>query len=1295
MKRTEETIAPQSQISWNPFTFATVEWLSPLFKVGSKKPLAEEDLPLLANKEQSLHSTHWLDSYIAQSRDIALGNKPKIGLLSALLPNILPLVLVDSLCQAIFVGLTLSSSLMLGQILKFLNGGTAFINNGYGLGLMLFGMNLVISLSSTISHSICAILQVRIKAAITNAIYQKSLRLSSKSRTKFPAGQINTYVNADTQTVLDFVDVVNKSWSMPIQLALALYFVSNYLGVATAVAAGVFLGLGLFTALLAPLLGKAMQQYMVSMDKRTTVLREFLYGVKVIKYNAEEEHMEAKIQKARREQVSALYKLIGGYVLVIGCIIMQQNLTAPLTFIAFGALGNEMKSEVIFPALSFLMSLIGISGTFPHVVMVFLQFTVSYRRLAEFLLAEEIKLEEEPVHIEFAREKPAISFDNVSFSWEAVIRNPSKDVLAANEKKGEAEEINLVAAEAVDADVFKLNDLSLSIKHGSLVAIVGATGSGKSSLLSAITGGMRKTNGDAVVSGSIAYCPQEPWIISGTIEDNITLLDDTAKNRYQSAIEACSLAKDLNAFSGGIKTQIGEKGINLSGGQKARIALARAITKNPDIYILDDPLSALDTHVGKAVFQNAIKGPLMRSKTVLIATHLLHILPDVDQVIVMDGAKIVQNGTFQELMTDLNGKLYETMKDYHIDEDDDSEDGKKVVAKKAEEVEVKDGEDEDAEAEDRQTGAVSTATYKSYANAIGSQWIAIEFIVLLVLIGFYVTQQLTLSAWTADYWGFPDAKTYLYIYSGLAVGDSVLNMVIFVFTIYIAIRASNYYHDKALAGLVQAPMAFYDQQPIGRILNRMTTDVRNLDMNTGMVFSTLIANLYNCIGLVIVTCISAPQVIPICLFLLVIVYFLFRFFRNTYRELKRLSSIMSSPLAAHISESLTGIPTILSYSSQSVFISKQRVTLDKANQSSLLFKHAMLWMTFRLDLIGSLIILSIVLLGAAGAIPYQLVGLALTQITGFSAAVNAVLLLLAEFEANMVSVERLNHYAYNLPSEAQRNLPKDGALVGWPSAGSVEIKNLTISYESRPGHLVIDGISLKINAGEKIGVVGRTGSGKSTLMDSFFRLMEATKGSIVLDGEDIATLGLKKLRCGLQMIPQNPILFDGTVRSNLDPTNKYSDDDIWYALECCGMKEYVSSLSEKLESPITEGGANLSAGQRQLICLAKVLLKKSKILIMDEATSSVDAESDLRIQESMKTHFKDATVVSIAHRLNTIAAFDKILVLEHGKVAEFEAPHLLLTREGSIFGEMVDATGVSNAAVIRDIAKEHYNHSSS
>ncbi|KAI9350227.1 P-loop containing nucleoside triphosphate hydrolase protein [Obelidium mucronatum] len=1296
---------PPSQIAWNPISFATVSWIYPLLQTGYKKPLVEDDLPLLSDKEQAINLTHWLNRYTEQGNDVDVAagrKKPKLSLVNALLPHVLPIVIVDAVCQLISVAMTTLLSLQIEQVLNFVNKDypreLLFIDNGYALAFLMLGMQILYTLSTTVSESIGLVLQIRVKAALINSIYKKSLNLSSKSRKEFPPGKINSMVGSDTTSVMGFIESFNKVWSMPLQVGISLYFVSKYLGVATATAGGVFLGLGILSAALSAPLGTAFKLYMTTLDKRTTVLREFLYGVKVVKYHALEETAGSKIQKAREEQVKALYKIVLGFVLLIGVIILQNGLTSPLTFITYSALGNAMRPEVIFPSLSFLSSLMNVSGMLPQIVFAVMQSLVSYKRLSLFLLAEESNSDDFP-QAKTAVESVdghAITLENASFTWEKVDAKSDDDAGQKkkekpkgkkNKRKTVPESIELDPKEEVpEKDVFTLNDISVSIKKGSLVAVVGATGSGKSSLLSAITGGMRKTGGLATVYGSVAYCAQEPWIISGTIEENITLLDETVVESCESAIAACSLTKDLNSFPSGIKTQIGEKGINLSGGQKARVALARAIAKNSDVYVLDDPLSALDSHVSKDIFDGAIKGPLMQEKTVILATHLLHVLPNVDQVIVMDQGAIVQNGSFSSLMEDVDGALFRIMKDYHLDEID--EDAEKSVKKQH--VELNASKEEDVQAEDRETGAVSAQTYKSYARAIGFKWLSVEALCFISLTTVYVVQQLTLSAWTTNYWNFSDPLTYLYLYCGLSVVVSFVDVMNVSLTLYVCVRGAQYFHDSALAGLLRAPMSFFDSQPIGRILNRMTADVRSLDNGTGMIFSNLIASLYLALGILIITCISSWHVIPICIALVASVYFIFKFFKNSYRELRRLVSIMQSPLTAHVSETLTGIPTILAYGSQEVFVAKQIVTLDQSNLAMLLFNNTMFWVTMRLNILGGLITFAVAMLGVSGVMPAGLVGIALTQITYFAPVINGVLLLTANLEANMVAVERLNHYAHKLPSEAARTLPKDATLNSWPSSGSIAVNKLKLVYESRPDHTVVNGITLCIKGGEKIGVVGRTGSGKSTLMDAFFRLIEAAGGSIEIDGQDISTVGLKKLRSSIQMIPQNPTLFDGTIRSNIDALAKYGDDEIWYALECVGMKDYVSGLTDKLDSPVTEGGTNLSAGQRQLLCLAKVLLEKSKILIMDEATSSVDAESDLRIQDSMKTHFKNATVLSVAHRLNTIAAFDKVLVLENGNIAEFDSPYVLLSTAGSVFAEMVNATGVANAAVILDIAKQHY-----
>ncbi|KAI8612179.1 P-loop containing nucleoside triphosphate hydrolase protein [Chytriomyces sp. MP71] len=1158
----------------------------------------------------------------------------------------------------------------------------------------MLAMQLVTTVANSISGSIGLVLQIRVKAALSSAIFRKSLVLSSKARTIYPPGKINSLVGSDVTNILQFIDGVNKIWSMPIQVILSLFFISQLLGPATGVAAGVFLGLSVASGAVSPRLGAFFKGYMKTLDKRTAVLREFLYGVKVVKYHALEDNSLAKIQAARKDQVKALYKIIFGFIMLISFLIVQQSLTSPLTFIAYGAMGNQLKADKIFPALSFLTSLMNVSGRIPQIIFSIAQAQIAYKRMSEFLVAEEAAKDDFPESRAVSESEDAVLLADASFTWESAATKEDDDYESKKKGKKDSDKKSssslAVSEQTVDTDIFTLDGVNLAVKRGSLVAVVGATGSGKSSLLSAITGGMRKTGGQATIYGAVAYAAQDPWIISGTIQDNITLLDESVAPRVQYAVEACSLNKDLNSFPSGIKTHIGEKGINLSGGQKARIALARTIATNPDVFVLDDPLSALDAHVSKAIFEEAIKGDAMKGKTVFLATHLLHVLPSVDQVIVMEKGKIVQNGGFQELMQNEQGRLADIMKDYHLDGEDDED---AVSTKKKQKAIDMDAKEDKSEAEDRQTGAVSNSTYFSFAKAIGYGYVFLEGLAFTILVGGYVASQLTLSAWTAGSWGFKEDTTYLWIFTGTSVATTIIDLASFAFMLLICVRASQFFHDTALNGLMNAPMSFFDQQPIGRILNRMTSDVGQTDRGLGMVITNLIGCLYPAVGMLVITCISSWQIIPLCVALVGAIYIVFRYFRGSYRELRRLTSVMASPLAAHVSETLTGIPTVLAYKAEPVFTTKQIYCLNQANTASFLFQMTMIWISMRLDVLGALITFAVLIFGVTGVMPAAFVGLALTQVIALSPMVQGVLILVAAVEANMVAVERLSHYAYNLPSERARVLPKDASLPDWPRTGTIEINDLVLRYASRPDHAVINGLSLQIGSGEKVGVVGRTGSGKSTLMDSLFRLIEASSGAILIDGVDISTLGLKKLRSSIQMIPQSPTLFDGTIRSNVDTLGRYTDDEIWYALECVGMKEYVAGLNDKLDSKVTEGGTNLSAGQRQLICLAIVLLEKSKILIMDEATSSVDAESDLRIQDSMKTHFKAATVISIAHRLNTIAAFDRVLVLDNGKVAEFDAPHVLLQNEKSIFRDMVGATGAANAAVIAEIAQEHYNAS--
>ncbi|KAJ3132217.1 Multidrug resistance-associated protein 7 [Physocladia obscura] len=664
-----------------------------------------------------------------------------------------------------------------------------FVDNGWALAFLMFGMQVLYAVGMIISRSTVKVVQTRIKAALVDAIYRKNLNLSAKSTRQYSAGKINTLVGSDTVAILGFIDSVNQIWTMPLQLILVLYFVSTLLGISTLVGAGIFISLSILTALLSPLLGKQAKDYMKAMDVRTSILREFLYGIKTIKYHALEEYSQEKIQAARDKQIEILYKFVFIFVLLITTIIFQQGLTPALTFVTFGALGNQMTPSTIFPALSFLSTLISISGVIPSIISSFVQSIVSYKRVCEFLLAEELdpedsikfisvsgissstplndsvndvilisseekaKMEDKlgqaeneskKIHLsvsqyvetvqnnqldQFAKKSLngietsnlSVLLENASFTWESFAKDTAdvKDLnslsLSSKEKSSKLYE-----------DVFTLENLFLPIKRGSLIAVVGATGSGKSSLLAALAGVMRKTAGKASIFGNVAYCSQEPWIISGTVEENITLYDDAALPLIQTALEACALIKDLNLFKNGLQTQIGEKGINLSGGQKARLALARAIAKNPDVFILDDPLSALDAHVSKSVFDGAIKSPLMKDKTIVIATHLLHLLPEVDQVVVMDAGKIVQKGSFSELMVNANGKLFHIMRDYHLD-DKDEEKPDSSSKKNQESLKIESGTTK-TNLEDRETGSVTLNTYKSYVKSIGAIGVGMQLL---------------------------------------------------------------------------------------------------------------------------------------------------------------------------------------------------------------------------------------------------------------------------------------------------------------------------------------------------------------------------------------------------------------------------------------------------------------------------------------------------------------------------------------------------------------------------------------
>ncbi|KAL2914543.1 hypothetical protein HK105_205894 [Polyrhizophydium stewartii] len=852
---------------------------------------------------------------------------------------------------------------------------------------------------------------------------------------------------------------------------------------------------------------------------------------------------------------------------------------------------------------------------------------------------------------------------------------------------------------------FALRDITLDIPRGSLVAVVGSVGSGKSSLLSALIGSMRKTAGDSALFGSVAYCAQEPWILTGTVEDNIVFGDDAVRARIPAAVAASCLDRDLEILPNGLGTQIGEKGINLSGGQKARVALARAIARDADIYLLDDPIAALDAHVGKKVFDDAICG-VLRGKTVFLVTHQLHLLPKVDMVVVLDEGRVVETGAFKDLIEIEGGALAEIMKGYHYDDleiktmrgsdfgaataaDDDDEDGDSPQrVKKA----IKACEEERTIEEDRRAKPVPFATYRTYLGAAGSWMFPTAVLVTLILVLGRLAPRVVLSFWSseANELGF-NAQQYMSLYIGLGgveVVTTVTSNVVWFFGGFLACAAL---HNGAFSGIVRAPLVFFDSQFTGRVLNRMSADVQAIDMRMPSLLLGAVGSASFSLASIALIAAASPLLLVLFAVMLLAVISLYRKYQASYRELKRLSPLMRAPLATHAAESFKGTPTIAAFAVQKLLARSHMAKIDQANLSFLLLGGLELWLALRIGAISALAAFGLVALATAGFVSRTFLGAALAETLSLAQTLLSTISMLSAAEASFNSVERLDYYAKELPSEAARELPTDPKDGEWPTAGAVAIRDLEIRYLSRPDHAVIQDLSLDIQPGEKVGVVGRPGSGKSTLMTALFRIMEASKGSIAIDGIDIASLGLKTLRSRLQIIPQDPVLFRGTVRSNLGFASKHTDDELWAALGLVGLKDFVGSLDGKLDATIDENGANLSMGQRQLMCLCKAILAKPKVLIMDEGTAPMDPDTHDRIQDAIETHFAATTVLSIAHRLNTIAAFDRVLVLDAGRIAEFDAPHVLLRRPGgSLFSSMVDATGDANAAVIRQIAAYHF-----
>uniref|UniRef100_A0A673JLY4 Multidrug resistance-associated protein 7-like n=1 Tax=Sinocyclocheilus rhinocerous TaxID=307959 RepID=A0A673JLY4_9TELE len=805
---------------------------------------------------------------------------------------------------------------------------------------------------------------------------------------------------------------------------------------------------------------------------------------------------------------------------------------------------------------------------------------------------------------------------------------------------------------------------------GSLVAVVGKVGCGKSSLLAAITGELTRSGGEVFVGGreqGFGLAVQEPWIQHATVQDNILFGRDFDSTFYQAVIEACALADDLNILPGGDQTEVGENGVTLSGGQKSRLALARAVYMDKEIYLLDDPLAAVDADVAHHLMEKCILG-ILKNKTRILCTHRIEFVDKADVVVLMDNGMIVKTGTSFHKACPL-GSLNRNFVNAIGREEEEANEPELVAELKMF------GE------EQKQMGKLSWAVYCSYWRAVGG---CIAVAVLLSL--FLMQASKNVSDWWLSHWishlkdntteltsgnVSSELKFYMTVYGSLAATNTIFTAARAFLFAYGAICAATVVHKRLLSSVLKATMTFFDTTPLGRILNRFSSDIYSVDDSLPFVLNILLANVFGLLGMLLVMSYGLPWVLVPLLPLGVLYYQTQCFYRHSSRELKRLCSLTLSPVYSHFSETLSGLSTVRASGHTSRFEEENERRLEQNQRCLFSSNAAMQWLDIRLQMIGVTVVTGISLIAVIQhqlkSIDPGLVGLSLSYALSITNLLSGLIFSFAQTEMQLVSIERTEEYSTNIPQEPQEASTE--VLESWPEKGRVEFVGAVLVY--RPGlPNALDGVSLEVLPGERVGIVGRTGSGKSSLFLAVFRMVELNQGQILLDGVDISSVRLSNLRSRLAIIPQDPFLFSSTVRENLDPHGRHPDFRLLDALEQCHLGDVVQRIGG-LDSEVGERGKSLSVGQRQLLCLARALLTEANILCIDEATASVDHKTDMLLQKTIREKFKDKTVLTIAHRLNTIMDSDRVLVMHAGKVVEFDSPAALCQREDSISNHLM------------------------
>ncbi|KAJ7951988.1 ABC transporter C family member 13 [Quillaja saponaria] len=1234
----------QNLNDWNYWDMVTFKFITPVLNHGVTKQLDSEDLlQLPTDMDPSSCHNIMLNCWQAHLR-VSFSNP---SLLRAICYAYGWPYLRLGLLKVLNDCISFAGPLLLNKLIRFLEQDSGSLG-GYVLAISLGLTSIFKSFLDTQYTFHLSKLKLKLRSSIMTLIYQKCL-----------------YVDRTVNLCNSFHDM----WSLPLQIGVALYLL--YIQVKFAFLSGIAISVLLIPVnkWIAKLIASATGKMMKQKDERIRRTGELLTYIRTLKMYGWELLFSNWLMETRSSEVKhlATRKYLDAWCVFFWA--TTPTLFSLFTFGLFTLMGHQLDAALVFTCLALFNTLISPLNSFPWVINGLIDAFISTRRLNRFLSCSEHNAKVgETTDSSSLRTYQSDSTQNM-----AVVVHEACCAWSSSEE----EALNLV-----------LNHVTLALAKGSFIAIIGEVGSGKSSLLYSILREMRLINGSISSNGSMAYVPQVPWILSGTIRDNILFGKNYDPERYSDTLRACALDVDISLMVGGDMAYIGEKGTNLSGGQRARLALARAAYHDSDTIMLDDILSAVDAQVAQWILNNAILGPPMQDKTRLLCTHNIQAMSSADMIVVMDKGHVKWVGSSADFSTSSYlafSPLNEFDQLFHDQGQNrtisSSSEIKQHSVIEGDNVPVLVGGKEIIEVEMRKEGNVELRVYKNYAMFSG--W----FISVIICMSAILMQasrngnDLWLSYWVDTTTGSSQTRYPTSFYLGVlclfCIINSFLTLVRAFSFAFGGLQAAIKVHNRLLSKLINAPVQFFDQTPGGRILNRFSSDLYTIDDSLPFILNVLLANFVGLLGIAIV--LSYVQVF----FLLLLLPFWYiysrlqLFYRSTSRELRRLDSVSRSPIYTSFTETLDGSPTIRAFNSEDFFFARFTEHVTLYQKTSYTEVTASLWLSLRLQLLAALIVSFIALMaviGSHGSLPVSfgtpgLVGLALSYAAPIVSLLGSFLTSFTETEKEMVSIERALQYM-DIPQEEL--LGCQSLNPDWPNQGVIEFQNVTLRYmPSLPAALYH--ITFTIAGGTQVGIIGRTGAGKSSVLNALFRLAPVCTGSIFVDGINIANIPVRDLRAHFAVVPQSPFLFEGSLRDNLDPFQTCADLKIWNALEKCNVKEEVEAAGG-LDIHIKESGMSFSVGQRQLLCLARALLKSSKVLCLDECTANVDTQTASVLQNTIASECRGMTVVTIAHRISTVLNMDNILILDRGNLVEQGNPQALLQVEFSRFSSFAKAS---------------------